>query len=188
MTKRLVILISGNGSNLQAIIDAVESGQIKAEISLVISNKTKAYGLERAQQAGIATAILSSKAYDSRETYDAELIKIIDQHQPNLVILAGFMRILSKDFVEHYAGKLLNIHPSLLPNYKGLHTHARVLEAGDQIHGATVHYVTNELDGGPIIKQTQCPVLADDTEESLQARVHELEHQLYPEVIAELLA
>ena len=187
MTKNLVILISGNGSNLQAIIDAIESGRIKANISLVLSNKADAYGLERARLAGIKTAILSTKAYETREAYDTELMDIIDNYEPNLVILAGFMRILSEKFVKHYAGKLLNIHPSLLPKYKGLKTHDRVLEAGDKIHGATVHYVTDELDGGPIIQQASCDVLPTDTAASLEARVHELEHRLYPEVIAKLL-
>lgn len=185
--KRIAVLISGNGSNLQAIIDAVNQGQIQAEIVLVLSNKASAYGLQRAQQANIPTEILSGKDFDSRESYDMALQKILDTYRPDLIVLAGFMRILSENFVNHFAGKLINIHPSLLPKYKGINTHQRVLDAGDKIHGVTIHYVTADLDDGPIIEQASLEVLSDETADTLEARIHQLEHELYPRVIASLL-
>jgi len=179
----LVVLVSGSGSNLQAIIDAA-ANDLPAKVAAVISNRDDAYGLERARTAGIETRILDHKPHSSREAYDQALIKIIDGFQPGLVILAGFMRILSPLFVQHYEGRLLNIHPSLLPKYKGLHTHRRALEAGDTVHGASVHFVTEELDGGPIVLQAQVPIEADDTEETLAARVLKQEHVIYPQVVS----
>ena len=180
MPCNVVVLISGSGSNLQALIDSVARGENPARIAAVISNRADAYGLQRAKQAGIATELLDHKQFDGREAFDAALIQAIDAHQPDLVVLAGFMRILTPGFVQHYAGRLLNIHPSLLPRHKGLHTHQRALEAGDSEHGCSVHFVTEELDGGPLVVQAVLPVMADDTAESLASRVHQQEHQIYP--------
>ena len=180
----LVVLISGSGSNLQAIIDATQNPDYPAEIAAVISNVEGVKGLERAQKAGIPTAILSYKDYPDRDSYDAELRKLIDSYHPKLVILAGFMRILTNAFVNAYLGNMLNIHPSLLPKYKGLSTHQKAIDAGDEIHGATVHFVTPDLDSGPLIIQAQVPVLSEDTAETLAARVLEKEHIIYPQAIA----
>lgn len=179
----LVILISGSGSNLQAIIDSAQQGNIPVEIRAVISNKADAYGLERARLAGIETRVLDHKQFESREAFDRALMAMIDEYQPGLVALAGFMRILTNEFVEHYLGRMLNIHPSLLPDYRGLNTHARALEDKQPQHGATVHFVTPELDGGPLILQAQVPVLANDDPETLARRVLEQEHIIYPRVI-----
>ena len=178
----LAVLISGGGSNLQAIIDSAEQG-LPVDIRAVISSRGGAFGLERAEKAGIETRVLDHTPFADRETYDRALIKLIDGFAPVLVILAGFMRILSPVFVHHYRGYLLNIHPSLLPKYPGLHTHQRVLEAGDSLHGATVHFVTEELDGGPLIIQARVPVKPDDEEETLAARVLTQEHIIYPRAI-----
>ena len=175
----VVVLISGSGSNLQALIDSLGEDN-PARICAVISNRADAYGLTRAQNAGIATAVLDHKAFEGREAFDAALIETIDAYQPDLVVLAGFMRILSPAFVRHYAGRLLNIHPSLLPRYKGLHTHQRALEAGDAEHGCSVHFVTEELDGGPLVVQAVVPVQAGDTAEALASRVQIGEHHIYP--------
>ncbi|PZR29869.1 MAG: phosphoribosylglycinamide formyltransferase [Ectopseudomonas oleovorans] len=180
MPCNVVVLISGSGSNLQALIDSVGHDGNPARIAAVICNRADAYGLERAKQAGIATGLLDHKQFDGRDAFDAALIQTIDAHQPDLVVLAGFMRILTPGFVQHYAGRLLNIHPSLLPKHKGLHTHQRALEAGDSEHGCSVHFVTEELDGGPLVVQAVLPVMADDTAESLARRVHQQEHQIYP--------
>ena len=180
MSCRIVVLISGSGSNLQALIDSVGHDGNPARIAAVICNRADAYGLERAKQAGIATGLLDHKQFDGRDAFDAALIQAIDAHQPDLVVLAGFMRILTPGFVQHYAGRLLNIHPSLLPKHKGLHTHQRALEAGDSEHGCSVHFVTEELDGGPLVVQAVLPVMADDTAESLARRVPQQEHQIYP--------
>ena len=180
MPCNVVVLISGSGSNLQALIDSVAHDGNPARIAAVICNRAGAYGLERAKQAGIATELLDHKQFDGREAFDAALIQAIDAHQPDLVVLAGFMRILTPGFVQHYAGRLLNIHPSLLPKHKGLHTHQRAIEAGDSEHGCSVHFVTEELDGGPLVVQAVLPVMADDTPESLAQRVHQQEHQIYP--------
>ncbi|RJG10085.1 phosphoribosylglycinamide formyltransferase [Pseudomonas cavernicola] len=176
----VVVLISGSGSNLQALIDATQAGENPARIRAVIANRADAYGLERAKAAGIDTQVLDHKAFVGREAFDAALIELIDTFTPQLVVLAGFMRILSPDFVRHYQGRLLNIHPSLLPKYKGLHTHQRVLEAGDNEHGCSVHFVTEELDGGPLVVQAVIPVQSDDSPESLAKRVHVQEHYIYP--------
>lgn len=179
----IVVLISGSGSNLQAIIDQCEAGKIDGQVVAVISNKADAYGLERAKNAGIDAITLSHKGYPSRSDYDAALQQAIDKYQPKLVVLAGFMRILTADFVNHFAGKMLNIHPSLLPKYQGLHTHQRALDANDEEHGVSVHFVTEELDGGPVVLQAKVPIFAGDTADDLAARVHEQEHRIYPLVI-----
>ncbi|MFV3330224.1 phosphoribosylglycinamide formyltransferase [Pseudomonas sp. NY15437] len=176
----VVVLISGSGSNLQALIDSLAGADTPAVIRAVISNRADAYGLERARQAGIETRFLDHKAYADRESFDAALVQAIDSFDADLVLLAGFMRILSADFVRHYQGRLLNIHPSLLPKYKGLHTHQRALEAGDAEHGCSVHFVTEELDGGPLVVQAAIPVESDDTPETLAQRVHVQEHVIYP--------
>lgn len=180
---RLVVLISGSGSNLQAIIDACGRGEINANIAAVISNKADAYGLERAKNAGIQTRVLSHKDFDSREAYDAELMDIIDSFEPNLVVLAGFMRILTPNLVQKFKGKMLNIHPSLLPKYQGLNTHQRAIDAKDDVHGVSVHFVTEELDGGPVVLQAKVPVLENDTAETLAQRVYQQEHIIYPLVV-----
>lgn len=185
---RLAVLISGNGSNLQAIVDAIEAKTLDATIVCVISNNPDAYGLERAQKANIPTHVLNHRNYAQREDYDAALQSLLDSYQPHLIILAGFMRILSPGFVAAYAGRILNIHPSLLPKYPGLHTHEQVLANGDKEHGCTVHLVTADLDEGPIIKQAQLSVLTSDTLESLKQRVHALEHILYPQAIQQFSA
>ncbi|WP_167144980.1 phosphoribosylglycinamide formyltransferase [Pseudomonas sp. OTU750018] len=176
----VVVLISGSGSNLQALIDSIAHDGNPARIAAVISNRADAYGLERAKQAGISTAVLDHKQFDGREAFDAALVEAIDAFNPQLVVLAGFMRILTPGFVRHYAGRLLNIHPSLLPKYKGLHTHQRALEAGDSEHGCSVHFVSEELDGGPLVVQAVVPVQSDDSSTSLAQRVHEQEHVIYP--------
>jgi len=180
MKTRVVVLISGSGSNLQALVDAAANADYPAQIVAVISNKSDAYGLVRAQNSGIATAVLDHKAFASREEFNAALRDKIDSYQPDLVVLAGFMRILTADFVNHYLGRMLNIHPSLLPLYPGLHTHRRAIEAGDATHGATVHFVTAELDGGPAVVQAEVPVEQGDTEELLAKRVLAQEHRIYP--------
>ncbi|MDP2715345.1 phosphoribosylglycinamide formyltransferase [Rheinheimera sp.] len=181
--KSIVVLISGSGSNLQAIIDACSSGFIPGKVSAVIANKANAYGLVRANEAGISTQVLSHKNYASREKYDIALMDAIDQHQPDLVVLAGFMRILSPAFVQHFSGRLLNVHPSLLPKYQGLDTHQRAIDAGDSEHGCSVHFVTEQLDGGPVILQAKVPLFNDDDATSLAERVHEQEHRIYPLVV-----
>ncbi len=178
--RRLVILISGGGSNLQAFINACNNRMLNAEIALVISNKANAYGLERAAQANVPTLIIDHHAFTSREAFDAELLQQIDARQPDLVILAGFMRILTEGFVNHFKGRLINIHPSLLPKYPGLNTHRRALEAGDTEAGVTVHFVTEELDGGPAVIQAKVPIEKGDNEDSLAKRVLTQEHIIYP--------
>lgn len=183
-TKRIVVLISGSGSNLQAIINACASHEIQGSIVAVISNRPEVYGLERARLAGIETQTLDHKNFADRVSFDQALMKLIDSYQPDLVVLAGFMRILTAAFVEHYSGRMLNIHPSLLPAYKGVHTHQRALEDGAQQHGASVHFVTAELDAGAVILQAAVPVLADDTAETLAARVLIEEHKIYPQVVS----
>lgn len=190
-TKSIVILISGNGSNMRAVIEAAARedwlGRLGARVVAVISNKPEAAGLGLAQQAGIATEVLDHRGYDSREAFDAALMQAIDRHAPTLVLLAGFMRILTPGFVRHYEGRLVNIHPSLLPAFPGLHTHRRAIEAGCAQAGATVHWVTPELDHGPILAQAAVPVWPGDTEQTLAARVLEQEHRIYPQVVRQLL-
>lgn len=177
----LVVLLSGSGSNLQALIDRCHlNSEVAISIAAVISNKADAYGLQRASDNGIATAVIDHKGFESREQFDEALKLKIEEFSPDLVILAGFMRILTPGFTEHFAGRMLNIHPSLLPKYQGLHTHQRALDAGDDQHGATVHFVTAELDGGPTILQAKVPVMASDDADSLAKRVLEKEHLIYP--------
>ena len=179
----VVVLVSGSGSNLQALIDTRNEADPAVEIRAVISNKPDAFGLERAARAGIPGIVVNHRDYPDRESFDAELIRQIDALQPELVILAGFMRILTKGFVEHYAGRLVNIHPSLLPRYPGLNTHARAIENGDSEAGATVHFVTPEVDGGPIIIQVRVVIEEKDTADSLAARVLQQEHVIYPRAV-----
>lgn len=180
---RLVVLISGSGSNLQAIIDACADRSIPAEVAAVISNRPGVKGLQRAADAGIATEVLDHTAFDSRESFDDALASLIDSHRPDLVILAGFMRILTPGFVRHYHGRMLNIHPSLLPELQGLHTHRRALQNGCVEHGASVHFVTEELDGGPVVLQASVQVKEGDDEPTLAARVLREEHLIYPAVV-----
>ncbi|MBK7417209.1 MAG: phosphoribosylglycinamide formyltransferase [Dechloromonas sp.] len=181
--KKIVILISGRGSNMEALIAASDAGQLPVNIAAVISNRPDAKGLETAARAGITAHFIDHKTFAGREAFDAALAECIDQFSPDLVVLAGFMRILSEGFVRHYAGRLMNIHPSLLPSFPGLHTHQRALEEGVRIHGCTVHFVTPTLDHGPVIIQAAIPVLDGDTEESLAARILVQEHKVYPQAI-----
>ena len=181
--KNIVILISGRGSNMEAIVQACANEQWPARVASVVSNKASASGLQFAAQQGIATAALDHKQFDSREAFDAELMKVIDGFAPDVVVLAGFMRILTEGFVRHYEGRLVNIHPSLLPAFPGLHTHARALEAGCKVAGATVHLVTPALDHGPIIAQAVVPVRPTDTPDTLAERVLAQEHQIYPRAV-----
>lgn len=183
--KQIVILISGRGSNMQAIVEARIAG---AQIAAVISNRPDAAGLAWAKARGIATLALDHKQYASREDFDAAMQAAIDAFQPDLVVLAGFMRILTPAFTRHYAGRMLNIHPSLLPAFPGLHTHQRAIEAGCKLAGCTVHFVTAELDHGPIAAQAAVPVLDSDTPDSLAARVVQEEHRIYPAVVAAFVA
>jgi phosphoribosylglycinamide formyltransferase-1 len=180
---KLAVLISGEGSNLQAIIDAIEAGALNVRVELVISNEARANGLNRARQVGISSAVVTSVKGQSREEYDQRLIDTLKPVAPDLIVLAGFMRILSAKFVQQFAGKIINIHPSLLPAYKGLDTHQRVLEAGETYHGATVHFVTEQLDDGEIIIQSRIEISPNDDAESLQQRVHIEEHVIYPRAI-----
>ncbi|MDH5257716.1 MAG: phosphoribosylglycinamide formyltransferase [Gammaproteobacteria bacterium] len=180
---KIVVLISGSGSNLQTLIDQMIDQSLPIEIAAVISNKADAFGLTRAESAGISTVVLDNKSYPDRESYDAALQEAIDEFNPQLVVLAGFMRILTENFVNHYSGRMLNIHPSLLPHYRGLNTHQRAIDDKAKIHGVSVHFVTPELDGGPIIAQSQVDVKASDNAKSLAARVQKQEHKLYPLVI-----
>ncbi|WP_096085295.1 phosphoribosylglycinamide formyltransferase [Agaribacterium haliotis] len=177
---RVVVMISGSGSNLQALIDAQESSELPIKIVAVISNKDNVKGLERAATHNIPAFVVSHKAFASREDFDARIMEIIDAQGPDLVVLAGFMRILTEDFTRHYEGRMLNIHPSLLPKYQGLHTHQRALDAGDSEHGASVHFVTAELDGGPLVIQAKVDVEANDDATSLAAKVLKQEHLIYP--------
>lgn len=179
---RVVVLISGNGSNLQAVIDGCDDN-LQAEVVGVISNKPDAYGLIRAHHSEIDTSCVIAHSGESRSDYDARLMATIEKYQPDLIVLAGFMRILTNDFVNRYLGCMINIHPSLLPKYTGLNTHQRAIDAKDTEHGASVHFVTPELDAGPVILQAKVPVYEDDTAEMLAARVHEQEHAIYPLVV-----
>ena len=180
---RFAVLVSGNGSNLQALMDACAAGRIQGELVGVLSNRSDAFALERAREAGIATQVLSNQAFSDRDSYDAALIQALETWQPDLLVMAGFMRILTPGFVQHFAGRMLNIHPSLLPKYQGVKTHARAIAAGDTVHGASVHFVTEELDGGPIVLQARVPIFPEDDESSLAERVLSQEHQLYPLVV-----
>ena len=182
--KNIVVLISGSGSNLQALIDACEQKRIPGTIRAVFSNKADAFGLERAREAGIPQHALAASQFASREAFDRELMHEIDAYAPDVVVLAGYMRILSAEFVQHYQGKLLNIHPSLLPKYPGLNTHRQALDNGDTEHGTSVHFVTEELDGGPVILQAKVPVFAGDDEAEITSRVQAQEHAIYPLVVS----
>ncbi|TAJ50803.1 MAG: phosphoribosylglycinamide formyltransferase [Nevskiaceae bacterium] len=183
--KNLVVLISGSGRNLQALIEHCAAGHIPARIAAVVSNKAEAYGLERAHRAGIATEVVPHGAYPSREAFDAALAAAIDRHAPDLLAMAGFMRILTPGFTRHYLGRALNIHPSLLPRHPGLRTHAAALAAGDAEHGASVHFVTEALDGGPLVLQGAFTVAPEDSAESLAERVmNEVELKIYPQAVA----
>lgn len=184
VVKNIVVLISGNGSNLQAIIDSIAADKLDAKIVAVISNNADVYGLTRAKTNNIDAVTLDHRLYPSRESYDEALRQQIDTFSPDLVVLAGFMRILSENFVTHYQGRMLNIHPSLLPKYKGLHTHKRAIEAGDKEHGASIHFVTPELDGGPVIIQSKVPVFTEDSEDVLASRVQMQERNIYPLVVS----
>lgn len=177
---RVVVLISGSGSNLQALIDGVNTGELPVEIVAVISNRPDVLGLTRATNAGIPTVVLDHKGFDSREAFDQALMRTIDGYTPGLIVLAGFMRILTPEFTQHYMGRMLNIHPSLLPKFQGLHTHQRAIDAGESEHGVTVHFVTAELDGGPAVVQAVVPILANDDANLLAKRVQRQEHVIYP--------
>ncbi|KAA8999981.1 phosphoribosylglycinamide formyltransferase [Affinibrenneria salicis] len=181
--KNMVVLISGQGSNLQALIDACKRGRIRGQIAAVISNDAGAPGLQRAQEAGIDSLALAPADFADREAFDTALADQIDQYQPHLVVLAGYMRILSPQFVARFADRLINIHPSLLPKYPGLHTHRQALTNGDREHGTSVHFVTDELDGGPLILQAKVPIFADDNEDEVVQRVKAQEHTIYPIVV-----
>lgn len=181
--KNIVVLVSGNGTNLQAIIDACESTIENAKVRAVFSNKESAFALERARKAGAEAEFLDPKLSETREAFDAELMRRIDVHKPDLLVLAGYMRILSGEFVRHYMGRMINIHPSLLPKYPGLHTHQRAIDNCDEHHGTSIHFVTEKLDGGPIILQAKVPVFDDDTIDTLEQRVQSQEHKIYPLVV-----
>ena len=181
----IVVLISGDGSNLQAIINHFKNSPI-INISAVISNNPDAYGLTRAKKANIPQYVINHQLFDSRNQFDSALQQCIDQFHPDLVVLAGFMRKLTPEFVRHYSNRMINIHPSLLPKYKGLNTHERALAAGDKKHGVSIHYVTEALDEGPIIAQSEIDILEEDTIESLKKRIQQVEHKLYPQIIEKL--
>ncbi|MDF1795660.1 MAG: phosphoribosylglycinamide formyltransferase [Coxiellaceae bacterium] len=183
MSFSVVVLISGNGSNLQALIDTEKAGA-PFTISAVISNRPNAYGLQRAEQAGIPHHIIDHTEYTDRTTFDQELIKCIQQYNPNLVVLAGFMRKLTPGFIQAFPNQVINIHPSLLPKYPGLNTHQRALDAGDSEHGVSIHVVTVDLDSGPLLAQLKCPIDPQDNADNLKAKVQVLEHQLYPQVVS----
>jgi phosphoribosylglycinamide formyltransferase-1 len=180
---RVVVLISGGGTNLQALLDRADTDDAPFSVCGVISNRAGVRGLQRAVQHGVPTRVIEHAQFEDRARFDAALAELVDTFDPGLVVLAGFMRILTAGFVEHFAGRMVNIHPSLLPSFQGLHTHRRALEAGVSEHGASVHFVTAELDGGPVIAQARVPVLADDDEDALAARVLAEEHRLLPQVV-----
>jgi phosphoribosylglycinamide formyltransferase-1 len=180
---RLAVLISGNGSNLQAIIDAIESGRLDAEVRVVVSNDPQAYGLERAARHRIATRVVDNNDFEDRASFDAALQTCIENSAPDYLVLAGFMRILGASFIDAFADRILNIHPSLLPAYKGLDTHQRALDNGESRHGVSIHLVTAELDGGPVILQGDYAIEPGDTAADLQHKGHRLEHSMYPRVL-----
>lgn len=182
--KRILVLISGNGSNLQAILDACQEGRVAGEVVAVVSNKGEAYGLTRARTAGCATEVLEAAGFADRAEYDAALGDLVEAYRPDLIVMAGFMRILSPAFIARFHGRMLNIHPSLLPKFQGLHTHRRAIEAGESEHGASVHFVTEELDGGPVVLQARVPIFEGDTEAEVAARVQVQEHAIYPLVVS----
>lgn len=179
----VVVLVSGYGSNLQVILDRTAAGSLPVTVRAVVSDRPEAEALKRARIAGVAVETVTSTEFPAKGAYDLALNAAVERHAPSLVVLAGFMRILGPEFVRRHLGRMLNIHPSLLPKYRGLHTHRRALEAGDRVHGCSVHFVTEELDGGPVVARAEVPVLAGDTEATLRTRVQQQEHRLYPEVI-----
>ncbi|WP_456296825.1 phosphoribosylglycinamide formyltransferase [Vibrio sp. AK197] len=181
--KSIVVLVSGNGTNLQAIIDACETQIKDGKVTAVFSNKATAHALERATKAGAAALALDPKSFETRDAFDQELMRQIDEYEPDLVVLAGYMRILSNEFVRRYLGRMINIHPSLLPKYPGLNTYQRAIHAGDEEHGTSVHFVTEQLDGGPVILQAKVPIFDEDTVETLTARVQTQEYRIYPLVV-----
>jgi phosphoribosylglycinamide formyltransferase-1 len=183
MTRRIVVLLSGRGSNFQSLLNASLTGELSGSIDLVISNRPQAGGLAIANNANIDTALVDHQAYATRDAFDADLAGVIDSVTPDLIVLAGFMRILTQSFVSQFAGRLLNIHPSLLPLYPGLNTHQRALDNGDTHAGATVHYVTGELDGGPSVIQAKVPIESGDTKDRLADRILQVEHQIYPQAV-----
>ena len=187
MERNLGVLISGRGSNLQAIIDAILDGRLEARLAVVISNRADAYGLERAREAGVETFVRDHKAWPSREAYEAVLVEDLRARNVDLVCLAGFMRLLGATFVNAFPNRILNIHPALLPSFPGLHAQRQAVEHGVKISGATVHFVTTDLDAGPIVLQASVPVLDTDTEDTLSARILETEHRIYPEAIQKIL-
>lgn len=180
---RVIILISGSGTNMVNLTQACIDERVAGEVVAIVSNQPQAAGIQKAKDLGVETCVLSHKEYESRELYDSALMKVIDGYRPDVIVLAGFMRILTPDFVRHFTGKLINIHPSLLPKYKGLNTHQKAIDAGDDVHGVSVHFVSEELDGGPVILQAQIPIFDGDTVEDLQLRVHEQEYRIYPLVL-----
>lgn len=180
----IVVLVSGYGSNLQAILERIAAGALPVELRAVVSDRTDAQALQRARAAGVVVETVTAAEFPAKGAFDQALVEAVDRHAPGLVVLAGFMRILGPEFVRRHLGRMLNVHPSLLPKYRGLHTHRRALEAGDRVHGCSVHFVTEELDGGPVIARAEVPVLAGDSEAHLRARVQRREHELYPEIIA----
>ncbi|MBT7313595.1 MAG: phosphoribosylglycinamide formyltransferase [Halieaceae bacterium] len=183
MTRRIVVLLSGRGSNFQSLLNASLTGELSGSIDLVISNRPQAGGLAIANNANIDTALIDHQAYATRDAFDTDLAGVIDSVTPDLIVLAGFMRILTQSFVNQFAGRLLNIHPSLLPLYPGLNTHQRALDNGDTHAGATVHYVTGELDGGPSVIQAKVPIESGDTKDRLADRILQVEHQIYPQAV-----
>jgi phosphoribosylglycinamide formyltransferase-1 len=184
MKKRIVILVSGNGTNAQAIIDECLAGNINADVIAIVSNRPTAYALERAKKHGIQALCIDHKAFNERNKFDEALLLLLQSLKPDLIVLAGFMRILSSDLVEQFAGKMLNIHPSLLPKYPGLHTHQRALDNGDQLHGASVHFVSAELDGGPVVLQSVLKIENSDTADMLASRIAKTEWQIYPQAVS----
>jgi phosphoribosylglycinamide formyltransferase 1 len=179
----IAILISGRGTNMRVIAERAAAGNLPVDVRVVISDQPAAAGLQTAAAMNIATRALAPRDFADRASYDQALVQLLAQYQPQLVVLAGFMRILTPQFIGAFAGRILNVHPSLLPDYRGLHTHRRVLEAGEKLHGASVHFVTEELDGGPVIAQAEVPVLPGDSETTLSARVQRAEHSIYPRTI-----
>jgi len=180
---RCVVLVSGSGTNLQALLDGAADGSLGAEVAGVVSNRPEAYALERAHAAGVATQVVDHTAFPGRDAFDAALEAAVARFAPDLVVMAGFMRVLTPAFVSRFAGRLINVHPSLLPAFRGLHTHRKALEAGCRVHGTTVHFVTEDLDAGPIIAQAALRVHSTDTPDSLRERVQGLEHRLLPQVV-----
>jgi phosphoribosylglycinamide formyltransferase-1 len=179
----IAILISGRGSNMRVIAERAAAGTLPVDVRVVVSDKPSAAGLRIAAEMNIATRVLEPRNFPDRPAYDRALVELLAQYQPQLVVLAGFMRILTSQFIADFAGRMLNVHPSLLPKYPGLHTHRRCLEAGDTAHGVSIHFVTEQLDGGPVVLQAEVPVLAGDTETALSARVQQAEHRIYPQAI-----